>query len=977
MAHKDMKLLGSIVAFEGNSDTISTQLRLLPKSPQVLILPGVQCHLPNTSLEQGFDARAFVKQVHDALVARNETAKTFLLGSTPTNKRLVFMNGGTPSAQALCIKAIMKHETGEDEVKAGTIFDELVKDGAAGLLERRRRKKGLYGGSSHRLGEEDDGQDPITRAMRAADALDRQTANLQLSDDPDLLVPTRQRSSSLPLYGYSDALGDAAPFFVFGARPADIDGQADDGAAPSRRGSHIFPQFDEAAQRPVLLDPWNPSMDPYSPSCIGESYEPPSLRDRIEIEACSPTSTRFSTQTLDNVVYGEASVLDVRHSMARGSLARVKSLDRLYPSSPMFRDLGIPSHSWLAEPEVPCRHRHQSLMVVRDANDKPWNRMSLDERPHSLMSRPPPPTIRVAPVPITKKKRGKRHVRARSTYVDRGTDPESDCDEEGPFEPVFVCTEDLVLFLKDDTADRVLESAIDAFREGRYPVIPPPPREAERANHVDKSIPGTPSSRASETSRRSITALDEKLPDEKSPISIEPTDMDDYDPFAYMQASVQAPKTPQPTVTVIRPPTPAHTPPPSVGTPEGGLKLHEFRVASSQTAVAVQNSLRSILAEYFPADTQGYHQFQFPLLPELDGLWKPIFRANETDSPQKGEGNLHQILAIGSQSGVKREYSISITSQLEKLGSKSTELGRADSVDFRYLLANAMQAFTAQPLANQTSDNPFTNSYLLATLIVPHLETYLALHSEVRYLLLQYPPEHLGTVLALQKLVGVDLMKVAQIVDSSSKENLPFTHIRGASIGSKSESNQAKRSSPPPGSSSDVPVSKANYLLTSTASDKDIAKFVSTVWNIPADIWDSEMSEASIRSASTRRSRPSPLKLGRDNLSPFPKADLYSPVSPKTIVASHPAPEAPQATPRPPSATGSFLTSKSFKSKHGRCKSRGNNTLHGDSASIMTYDPAEDSDYDLEERRLMPHFLRKAGTRKPNSRKALKFLGLA
>ncbi len=94
-----------------------------------------------------------------------------------------------------------------------------------------------------------------------------------------------------------------------------------------------------------------------------------------------------------------------------------------------------------------------------------------------------------------------------------------------------------------------------------------------------------------------------------------------------------------------------------------------------------------------------------------------------------------------------------------------------------------MQAFTAQRLTHQSNENPFTNSYLLATLIMPHLETYLAAHSEVRFLLLEYPPEHLSTILALQKLVGVDIMKVAQIVDSHAKEPLPFTHVRGASIG--------------------------------------------------------------------------------------------------------------------------------------------------------------------------------------------------
>ena len=142
-----------------------------------------------------------------------------------------------------------------------------------------------------------------------------------------------------------------------------------------------------------------------------------------------------------------------------------------------------------------------------------------------------------------------------------------------------------------------------------------------------------------------------------------------------------------------------------------------------------------------------------------------------------------------------------------------------------------MQAFTAQRLANQTCGNPFTNSYLLATLIMPNLETYLALHTDVRYLLLMYPPEHLATVLALQKLVGIDVLKVAQIVDADSKENFPFTDHRGTQGRSKKDG-KPLTSSFCPRPSSDVSVSKANYLLTSTATEKDIATFVSTVWNI-------------------------------------------------------------------------------------------------------------------------------------------------
>lgn len=282
-----------------------------------------------------------------------------------------------------------------------------------------------------------------------------------------------------------------------------------------------------------------------------------------------------------------------------------------------------------------------------------------------------------------------------------------------------------------------------------------------------------------------------------------------------------------------------------------------------------------------------------------------------------------------------------------------------------------MQAFTAQPLANQTSDNPFTNPYLLATLIVPHLETYLVLHSEVQYLLLQYPPEHFKTMLALQKLVGVDLMKIAQIVDPDGKDQLPFTHIRGASLGNKAEASPGKRSTPSPRSTTDTPVSKANYLLTSTASDKDIVTFVSTVWNISTNVSDSDGPELSTP-VSKRNARPSPLSLRGDAMSTLPNGDLQSPISPKTVLPMPAVPVSPTTTLRPTSAAETMNTVKSGRSRRG---AKGN--VQADVVSIMTYDPNDDSDLDIEERRLMPMFMRRTSTIKPNSRKALKFLGLA
>lgn len=128
-------LLGSIVAFEGKSDIVSTQLRLLPTSPQLLILPSVESYIKARADEQHecFDARSYIRKVHDALIARVAAARSFLNEATTGHKHLVFVNGGTPGAQALCVREIMRYETHGDRSEAEAIFDEIIKEGVAGL----------------------------------------------------------------------------------------------------------------------------------------------------------------------------------------------------------------------------------------------------------------------------------------------------------------------------------------------------------------------------------------------------------------------------------------------------------------------------------------------------------------------------------------------------------------------------------------------------------------------------------------------------------------------------------------------------------------------------------------------------------------------------------------------------------------------------------------------------------------------------
>ncbi|CAH0041531.1 unnamed protein product [Clonostachys solani] len=990
--------LGSLVAFEGHPETISTQLRLLPTSPQILILPSIHCYLPTDDQTKEFEAHSYIRDVHEAVKLRNNAAQGFLKGSTSSNKRLVFMNGGTSSAQALCIRAIMRHETHGDDIEAEAKFNFLVKGGLGGLASQA--EKWIRGELSDSTIEEEEWiatpmhagsapdsassarhsydfgpfeEDPITRAMRAAEALDRQTASLQPSNDLDLTFTTRPRSMSLPMYGFSDNFGDAAPFYVFGA--------------PDQRRSTSEVFDDEEAMEEAPISPVAPVFsvthydqpspmavfDPiYTPSCIGETYSSNILTPTFGHTLSTSKSEIFGFRSTADVVFGEASVVDMRMPSIKTPVTRVMSLDRIYSCISTPRDLDISSEDIAEETAATALcPRPRSCMVVTDQSNCP-QRLDIIDGPRTVILKPRQASVvSLEPVPLDKKRKVKR-----PSYVDRGTDAEPIIAAREPFVPVFILAEDLVVYFKDEVPDALLATVIQGFKDGIYPVLSQSAEDSD-TDSVNDQLPSTP--------RSSSVCTSQEGPENTAtePSVASPTvDVDEYDPFAYLQSTWTVEK-PAKTAAAIKleiPPTPQKTPTPSVS--DTSEKFTDFLISNSQNAVLVQNSLRSVLSFYFPPETQGYRQFSFSLLPELEALWKPIFREAEPGSPRATKRRIDQILAIGSQRNVAKEYSSVITGLLDKLGSKKNGVSRSGRLDFRYLLANAMQAYTAQPLANQASDNPFNNSYLLATLIIPHLETYLALHTEVRYLLLEYPPEHLSTILALQKLVGVDLMKVAQIVDSKSGNIGAFKHIRGASIVDDTD-----KANPlghpigsPTGESTDVSVSKANFLLTSSASDAEIATFISTVRKLLIEVSKFYNPEESQVATPTRKQeqkpRPPPLT---STFSPFPKTT--GPQSPKSPLSGNSYPLlSPALSMKATSVAETIKTSKSLRSSKSRKSklSRRRLPIEDDEASVFTYDPAEDSDYDFEERRLMPIFLQKPSRlQKPNSRKALKFLGLA
>jgi hypothetical protein len=153
----------------------------------------------------------------------------------------------------------------------------------------------------------------------------------------------------------------------------------------------------------------------------------------------------------------------------------------------------------------------------------------------------------------------------------------------------------------------------------------------------------------------------------------------------------------------------------------------------------------------------------------------------------------------------------------------------------------------------------FSDPTLLAALLVPQIEAFLASNINTRFLILHFPPNQLRTVFEIRKLLGTDLFKIAGILNSLASDPPPMFRPR-TPLSSNPLSNDAvaARNSTRPDhlgksrSRSDplttlreqislaggqsgtdsgfTSFSKANFLLPSTATDAEITAFLSGIW---------------------------------------------------------------------------------------------------------------------------------------------------
>lgn len=678
------------MAFEGPADIVSTQLRLLPPSSQVLILPDLE-HYMKKGDEEKFTARSYIKDVHEAAQARHEVALQFLGDSNRGNKRLVFLNGGTAGAVSQCISAISHRQTSGDSLHAEMVLREVLREGVQGLDREGADcnefavpgPESVCTRDACTWEDEEIEEDPITKAMKAADALYKETESLE---PIECYIRTRPRSLSYPMPGWMDSVGQSSPFFVFGSPPNE-EAQAE----PRVENEAHFEDGDNSPRCCTLR-----ASTQCSEMTIPMAYRPSSSMERScitrSIASISHTRNQSSTSNTllsppmspSEVEFGEARVVQMQASKKVAQpLRRTRSLDDMELHRTRMRRQVISSPPPLV-PEVtsspatldiksPCRH----LSIMED----PFSNNNLIRLPRAKFVRANTTTIRKSPT-FAKPP----YSMASNSCADQDTNSEpghinKDDHNEIVRDPVLPFHEDLVIQFMGEISNPILDSVIGSLQIGLYPVSTLPhdcDGTAETA-----SCPSTP---------RTADLFDvDDFNGGLSPVAEVPSidEAVDYDAKStggFSRASNFRFHSPCPSLPPeVQPPTPIHTPP-ILGT-DADSKRSKFQVVSTidrVNAIAIQNNLRSILdAQFPPEQDRRYRVSRFSLLPQMDKIWRPIFWNTGSKGRIPSERTADLILAIGAQNSVKTEFVCALTGQIEKLGSKSTGMTRSGRLDLR------------------------------------------------------------------------------------------------------------------------------------------------------------------------------------------------------------------------------------------------------------------------------------------------------
>ncbi|KAH7636158.1 hypothetical protein B0T09DRAFT_379875 [Sordaria sp. MPI-SDFR-AT-0083] len=680
----------------------------------------------------------------------------FLQHSTAERKRAVFLEGGTCGAKLMCLEAIGKAYTAGNLEKAAAIFDRLMSQGLksfaddgfdvdsiidpkssdtwAGNTDINKDVWANKGSEANRREDDDEMEDPITKAMRAADALDMETENLQPPNhDVDFSVPLdlgliRPRARSLSMSVVENMV--AAPDGVIREREVDFDmsAAANTNAFQLLPSPLLFPsksaRITTATSFLAISPPKNTTQGQLRKA---RSYEPPQNRREIRFDLrvddfdnaqmASMASTKVSAQHWDaREELTDGAGIGVATTLL-GSGTGTEDKDREWDGTASLSNYST---------ATPTAH---------DATHHVGS--------HATVS-PKPPRFHVPLRNLFEKKpRTVEGLNLDNEDGVIGTEGQRTSSDETtkPFEPLLPFNEHYVIHFSNGKPDDQF-----SFVSSRY-------KDCFDAHHRPSTSTDAPNTDATAISLhtkenlRDMTSIEHNM----YPAS-------EYDPYRYEEQPKPAPQSTTPTPGYVFPASFPITPAPSAS------RFHDLST-HNKTAVWVQNTLRLVLDNHTRVEEIDYLSLASDSPdPQLRSIWSPLMCA-EMDQQKEEERKVDLILAIGADAGVKKDFKQTVMAKIEQLGfpSNGDGMSRSGRLGLRYLIANAMQTFTSQPLMQQSKENPFSNPTLLASLIIPHIDTYLRGNDNVRVLLIEFPVEHLSTMLAMQKLMGSQVMKVVGI----------------------------------------------------------------------------------------------------------------------------------------------------------------------------------------------------------------------
>jgi hypothetical protein len=704
---------GKLVALEGDVDTISTQLRLLPPSQKILVLPSFIDSLPPQSIRQPFDARACIRDVFLAFAERTDTAQSFIRNSSPNQPRIVFMNGGSVCARTTCILRISENVTNGDVREAEDIFNEIVQYGVASLLTEDENEEDdivqLTGMEDNHQREPDFGVE--TGSARSLGAGEPENLSVETNGEGNDLemeaaalqrkIESFQEVSHTPKRHSSDVAiverTGEVPELQLNSVEHNVYDRQDNLTFTTANGSKFRPSQVDATSKSVpssgdrrsILEPRAHQGRRHSLTEARKSFF---FDESAEDGEFDDDDGLFSLFPSPGVIFGEAELVDMHTCNNEKEIRRIKSADSIYVNMPSWQQItqSIPAL---------LRHTTSAFMLGRPVSSVGFGTESFQTLPKRTFTRASKTIIKRSPPPTRSHSSvfQRQAEPASPIYVDRSTDTAEDIldgeqyDDDGfeEYVPIFPLVEDLVIQFTDSVRNTVVDSVVQSYKDGSYPLLLP---DSETISTRSSSLPplGDPEAsrdtvRINDLGRQSpvsgISGIEEDDPEYESRHSYDPYNSNNRPPTGMDMALAPAMKLAR-ADSGVQMPDPS-SPEFSITTPtnEPVDKFVEFSTAGSAGTIFLQDALRELFSQHLPAGDAGYRQYDFSVTPEADRLWKPVFRMDEKSSANNESRTVDQIICLGSETGIQKEFFGQISGHIERLGMKKDGVSRSAKLD--------------------------------------------------------------------------------------------------------------------------------------------------------------------------------------------------------------------------------------------------------------------------------------------------------